>query len=287
MAAVWGKLEGKGNSGAAGAFREPGLDIHMQRRVRTRVLRAEEREASEAMPKTSNRKAFTLVELLVVIGIISLLMGILLPSLSRAQAYAQKVTCMSNMRQVYVELQLYSNANRGWLFPMRDAAPWTYGYVGPTTDPSQVWTTMVFGKCDPPIMICPTDNGNFPDMEENGDPIAPDFWHSYVLNFHLADYKVKSSAQGSQLAWKSQSEVILMGEKYVTKCDYFMERARAGVVSTSDYSVLVDQFKHGLQHGSNYLYLDGHVDNDSKENAIKAIDPWDLGGTPATPPVTP
>ena len=233
---------------------------------------------------TTTRKAFTLVELLVVIGIIALLISILLPSLSKAQAYAKKVKCMSNMRQVYIELQMYSNANRGWLFPMRDVAPWTFGYIGPATDPNQVWTTMVFGKCDPPIMVCPTDNGYFPDIEENGDPIKPEFWHTYVLNDHLADAKVKATAQGSQLAWKSQSEVILMGEKYVSKCDYFME---SNAASASDYNILVDQFKHGLQNGSNYLYMDGHVDNDSKENAIKAIDPWDIGtGTP-NPPATP
>ena len=157
-----------------------GYAFNLQRSAVNGVLESVEREASIAMKTetTPHRRAFTLVELLVVIGIIALLMGILLPSLSRAQQYARKVKCASNMRQVYIELQMYSNANRGWLFPMRDAAPWTYGYVGPATDPNQVWTTMVFGKVDPPIMVCPTDLGNFPDVEENGDPIHPQFWHT-------------------------------------------------------------------------------------------------------------
>ena len=239
---------------------------------------------------TKSPKAFTLVELLVVIGIIALLISILLPSLTKAQAYAKKVKCMSNMRQVYIELQMYANANRGWLFPTRDIAPWTYGYVGPGTDPNMVWTTMVFGKCDPPIMMCPTDLGNFPDQAENGLPVAATFWHSYVVNFHLADagsgrQKVKASSVGAQLNWKSQSEVILMGEKYINKFDYFMERPTADPTSTGDYNILVDQFKHGLQNGSNYLYLDGHVANDSKENASKAIDPWEFGNGTLVPPV--
>ncbi len=81
--------------------------------------------------------AFTLVELLVVVGIISLLVAILLPALSKARDQARIVACMSGARQVYFSVEMYCNDNR-------DAYPATSGGGGPSRPvPLPIWTQML------------------------------------------------------------------------------------------------------------------------------------------------
>jgi prepilin-type N-terminal cleavage/methylation domain-containing protein len=58
-------------------------------------------------------RGFTLVELLVVIGIIALLVGVLLPTLGRAREGAKRTQCLSNLRQMAVMLNMYANQYKG------------------------------------------------------------------------------------------------------------------------------------------------------------------------------
>lgn len=62
-----------------------------------------------------SRAGFTLVELLVVIGIIVLLIAILMPALGRVQAQARMVQCQSNLRQIGQGISMYTVANKGFL----------------------------------------------------------------------------------------------------------------------------------------------------------------------------
>ncbi|MGD0461232.1 MAG: type II secretion system protein [Tepidisphaeraceae bacterium] len=229
-------------------------------------------------PSQPTRKgAFTLVELLVVIGIIAVLIAILLPALTRARQQSMTVQCMSNMRQVGLAMLLYADQNDGWLFP--NGLGWSNStvYLGHPDDGSllgtgplgslvlaypdkwnsyvyNVWTVPVLGVWNPPIMTCPTDV----------DP-QPNAQHTYIVNEYMAYFNEK---YGKTLPnHLSPSNAILMGEKQSVQGDYYME---VDNVDQNDFLKAVDGFRHGTSVGSNYLMVDMHVDTE----IITSLDAW-------------
>ena len=74
------------------------------------------------MQRTSAKavhRAFTLTELLVVVGLIALLIALLLPAMARARRSAYRVACGSNVRQLALANFLYLNESRDWYLPVK------------------------------------------------------------------------------------------------------------------------------------------------------------------------
>lgn len=205
-------------------------------------------------PRAGMKQGFSLVELLVVIGIIAMLISILLPALARARQQAEMVECRSNMRQVGLYLLGYANQWKGAMFPPR---------LGDNQPQTNRWPVYVFDPpvYNPPIMLCPSD-------------LEPAYEHSYILNAHIPQRNVTYS--NTQLPDLTPSDVIVMGEKVTSTPDYYMD--------PGDYVGKVEFYRHGAMYGSNYLFLDLHVDTQLPRQANAAIDPWDPVFPPLPPP---
>jgi prepilin-type processing-associated H-X9-DG protein len=105
-----------------------------------------------------------------------------------------------------------------------------------------------------------------PRVMRCGEDLEPFEAHSYVLNKHLADKRIRFGSKN--FGGLTSSEVIVMGEKLTTERDYYMER--------NDFNRVVEKYRHGPKLGSNYLYHDGHVGTSLPNEALTGLDPWDL-----------
>jgi prepilin-type N-terminal cleavage/methylation domain-containing protein/prepilin-type processing-associated H-X9-DG protein len=69
------------------------------------------------MSLTMPRRAFSIIELLVVIGIIAILLGLLLPTLSKARQHSRSLACKARLQNIGSAFQMYLNENDGWYPP--------------------------------------------------------------------------------------------------------------------------------------------------------------------------
>ena len=96
-------------------------------------------------------RGFTLLELLVVMGIIGLLAGILLPALAHARRASQTARCLSNLRQIALAVQMYVNDQNGRLPALQNR--------GSTNQPLPALDTVLLPVVggSPAIFACPAD----------------------------------------------------------------------------------------------------------------------------------
>ena len=159
-------------------------------------------------------RGFTLVELLVVIGIIALLVSILLPALSRAREMAKQTKCLSKLKNIGNAFVMYVNDNQGWL-----PADGIYNH-----NPAdylwweQAWISQLqyggIGKylnvtpTSYDILICPSDNV-LDRVRNNPEP----FPFSYTMNWMTCSYSNAPKQYPKMNLIRQSSQTILILEE--------------------------------------------------------------------------
>jgi prepilin-type N-terminal cleavage/methylation domain-containing protein/prepilin-type processing-associated H-X9-DG protein len=120
-------------------------------------------QATSRSPCPEARRGFTLVELLVVIGIIAVLIALLLPALNQSRRAANTAKCLSNCHQMFLAFQMYAVNNAGYLPPTSDgnqpfivngvstltAVRWWGGAYGPTATSPSITTGTPYAPASP------------------------------------------------------------------------------------------------------------------------------------------
>lgn len=224
------------------------------------------------MPLTRhpNHGAFTLVELLTAIAIVTLLAALLFPAVARARENGRRASCAANLKQLGLAFTQYCQDTDEKLPLSTDGVAgqgrtggWTYfeNFSSPTVFKPELGSLFPYTK-NAQIYICPSDA----EGRSHGQ--------SYASNSCIFEPTVGGSSEGKNLShFESVSSWMLLGEE---------GSGDPYTASTDDGYILhgINLFSKRHFDGSMILYLDGHVRWNLIDNRVApARDELQTGGT--------
>jgi prepilin-type N-terminal cleavage/methylation domain-containing protein/prepilin-type processing-associated H-X9-DG protein len=205
------------------------------------------------------RRAFTLVELLVVIAIIAILAAMLLPTLARSKASAQRVECASNLRQLGFAAQLYWDDNGGNCFR----------YLFGSTNVGQIcWFGWLGSGAEGQRPFDVTQGALFPYLGGGDVKLCPS------LNYSLAKFKLKATgaAYGYGYNWylsvpATQPPVNINKLTRPTETTLFADAAQVNdfLPPASHSNPMLEEFYYV---DANTSYPNGHFRHSQKANVV-------------------
>lgn len=143
-----------------------------------------------------SRRGFSLVEIIVVIGIIALLISFLLPVMRNVREDAKRITCANQMRQIGLAFQSYSQANDGWLPAWSGWHTYPHG-SSVYDDPGIGWVEEMSADLSPtsPVYNCPSFPAKF---------------YNYFIEAEWAGINGRHSIKWTDV--KMSSRFIILGE---------------------------------------------------------------------------
>ncbi len=231
---------------------------------------SENREMSQQRPR-----AFTLIELVIVIAIIAVLMGLLLAAMEVARHKGYIDACASNLRQIGQAITMYANDNHG-NYPRTiyvAGAPPVAGTGAAAQDAfrggvaandvtAPLWLLARNQKLPPKIFICPYNDVNEFEIDP-GNPATQANFTNYAKNLgysYANPYPDDSAvAKGYKLTGKTGANFAIMadlnpGVSTLRKADVF----RPNATSAKSDMMMANSENHERE-GQNVLFGDGHV----------------------------
>jgi prepilin-type N-terminal cleavage/methylation domain-containing protein/prepilin-type processing-associated H-X9-DG protein len=241
------------------------------------------------------RSAFTLVELLVVIGIIAILVAILMPALRRAREQALNVTCMSNLRQIHLGFHFYAS-------DFKQSFPWPdrwYDYLGDRLGkPAEFAQTT--GLPRRRILECPAEvRSRVEGFDPPTVPLHTDYENDYVrssyaMNWSIGRYSYTPADGGTRKSFFGPTTNTggVVEASYITDAQMWGWPSSAPVYAWGIDDLMELQtnwtryYGHMFRHPNlsiNMLYLDGHVEP-SHHSALHGGGPTFISLYPAVNP---